>query len=310
MRPQEAPLLPASVRRLAVAVECFHKASLVHDDIEDGDAFRYGRRTLHERWGVPVALNAGDFLLGEGYRLIGLCDLAAEARSQLLQAAARAHRELCLGQGDELAWLREFHAAGRPLTVPEVVEIFRRKTAPAFGGALRFGAIAAGADEALLGILDQYSEHLGVAYQVQDDLADLAEGPQAESETSPGSAPAQDTPASPRPSILMALAYEAADGPTRQRLLDLWRSGAGGADEAAELARLVTALGAERAARDILRQHLDEAMAALAGVRAPGLKRLLRQVLGSIFPHVLLCDPGVFARVPAGVPAGIAAPAK
>jgi geranylgeranyl pyrophosphate synthase len=48
----------------------FHKASLIHDDIEDGDALRYGEPTLHSEYGVAVALNVGDLLIGEGYRLL------------------------------------------------------------------------------------------------------------------------------------------------------------------------------------------------------------------------------------------------
>src|SRR6185436_2079766 len=49
--------LPEDLRKVAVAVECFHKASLIHDDIEDDDAERYGKKTLHEEHGVAVALN-------------------------------------------------------------------------------------------------------------------------------------------------------------------------------------------------------------------------------------------------------------
>ena len=51
------------VRLTATAVECFHKASLIHDDIEDGDRQRYDQPTLHAEYGVPFALNAGDFLM-------------------------------------------------------------------------------------------------------------------------------------------------------------------------------------------------------------------------------------------------------
>src|SRR5262245_50141732 len=58
--------LPPTLRKVAVAVECFHKASLVHDDIEDADPRRYGRPTLHFEHGMPVALNVGDLLVGEG----------------------------------------------------------------------------------------------------------------------------------------------------------------------------------------------------------------------------------------------------
>ena len=60
-------------------MECFHKASLIHDDIEDDDAQRYGEPTLHVEHGVPVALNVGDLLIGEGYRLLAECERAAGA---------------------------------------------------------------------------------------------------------------------------------------------------------------------------------------------------------------------------------------
>jgi geranylgeranyl diphosphate synthase type II len=55
--------IPTDLMKLAVAVECFHKASLIHDDIEDGDATRYGEKTLHEEHGLAVALNVGDLLI-------------------------------------------------------------------------------------------------------------------------------------------------------------------------------------------------------------------------------------------------------
>ena len=62
--------LPDCVKRTALAIETFHKASLVHDDIEDDDTFRYGRETLHRQYGVSTAINVGDYLIGLGYRLV------------------------------------------------------------------------------------------------------------------------------------------------------------------------------------------------------------------------------------------------
>src|SRR5262245_42059016 len=81
--------LPEDIRKVAIAVECFHKASLIHDDIEDGDASRYGEKTLHEEHGVAVALNVGDLLIGEGYRLIGSCKASADQRAQMLVVASQ-----------------------------------------------------------------------------------------------------------------------------------------------------------------------------------------------------------------------------
>ena len=75
--------LPESLKKAAVAVECFHKASLVHDDIEDADDRRYGRETLHIAHGVPVALNVGDLLLGDGYRLLAGCGASAQVCAEI-----------------------------------------------------------------------------------------------------------------------------------------------------------------------------------------------------------------------------------
>src|SRR5687767_7624141 len=127
-----AAVLPLPLKMAAVAVECFHKASLVHDDIEDADAERYGRPALHTEHGVPVALNAGDLLLGEGYRLLAGCGAPPHILAELVRIAAAGHRELCLGQGTELAWMERPAA----LTADQTIEIFRRKTSPAFQVAL------------------------------------------------------------------------------------------------------------------------------------------------------------------------------
>ncbi|RPI59560.1 MAG: DUF116 domain-containing protein, partial [Planctomycetaceae bacterium] len=102
-----------NINKIALAVECFHKASLVHDDIEDNDSLRYGQKTLHEQYGLPVALNVGDLLLGEGYRMIAECDVPPACKERMLAAAVAGHRCLCAGQGDELLWMRN----PKPLTV-------------------------------------------------------------------------------------------------------------------------------------------------------------------------------------------------
>src|SRR6266581_7687236 len=99
--------LPEDIRKVAVAVECFHKASLIHDDIEDNDALRYGEKTLHEEHGVPVALNVGDLLIGEGYRLIASSKATASQKAEMLLVAAQGQRQLCRGQGAELCWARK-----------------------------------------------------------------------------------------------------------------------------------------------------------------------------------------------------------
>lgn len=160
---------PLSIKKLAVSVECFHKASLIHDDIEDRDELRYGKPTLHSKIGLGVALNIGDFLIGEGYRLISESDIAAEQKLQLLEVAASAHRQLTIGQGMELDWMN----SPKTMTVDQVSEIFELKTSPAFEVALAFGSIVAGVYDEFKLILKEFSKNLGIAYQIRDDIDDF-----------------------------------------------------------------------------------------------------------------------------------------
>ena len=262
--------VPEDLHRIALAVECFHKASLIHDDIEDHDTMRYGEQTLHAQYGVPIALNVGDFLLGEGYRLIAESSAPADARAAMLLAAARGHRSLCLGQGSELSWTRE----PRPLTSAQVIDIFRQKTAPAFEVALRLGAILAGAPADVPGVLARFSEALGIAYQIRDDIQDWR-----------GDGDPTDRLAM-RPSILLAIAHERAKGRAKHLAAGAWRRTLKGAGREKALAALMGDLGVERAAVDRLRFYRDEAVSALRPLASTPLKALLRRVNFKIFTDV------------------------
>ena len=70
-----------------MAIEAFHKASLVHDDIEDDDRYRYGRETLHRQFDLGTAINVGDYLIGLGYRLVGSIRSEAGAEAADLDEA-------------------------------------------------------------------------------------------------------------------------------------------------------------------------------------------------------------------------------
>lgn len=263
----EAPL-PAGLRKLAVAVECFHKASLIHDDIEDNDSRRYDQQALHEQYGTAIALNVGDLLLGEGYRLIAECDASPAAKAAMLRIAANGHRTLCLGQGAELAWVRN----PAPLASTQVLEIFRQKTAPAFDVALQLGAAYAGElDDDLAEVLRSYSEALGIAYQIRDDLDDLT------GEEAP------DDLTALRPSLPLSVAYERAKGEEKQFLARVWRHDPELTDYAEPLRNLVNSSGAEERCRTLLESYKEEAVRSLVDLENASLKGLLRRVIGKIF---------------------------
>ena len=259
--------LPASLRKAAVAVECFHKASLVHDDIEDADDRRYGRETLHVEHGVPVALNVGDLLLGEGYRLLAACGASDRTCAEMVRIAATGHRQLCIGQGTELSWMQ----APAALSADQAIEIFRRKTSPAFHVALGVGAALAGATAETHQVLWDYSDALGIAYQIRDDLEDLSDT----GETAAAGVTA--------PSLVLALACDKAKAAGRERVMTAWRAArASDMDRQAYLA-LLGELGVEERARALLEAYKEQAVRALPPLQNASLKGLLRRVVGKVF---------------------------
>ena len=272
LRADTGKLLPDDLKKIAVAVECFHKASLIHDDIEDNDAQRYGEKTLHEEHGVAVALNVGDLLIGEGYRLIAACKISAEQKAQMILVAAQGQRQLCRGQGAELIWAR----APQPLTSGQVLDIFRGKTAPAFEVALRLGALYAGveAHEEVEDVLAQYSEAIGLAYQIRDDLSDLG----ADGDT--------NDIAALRPSLLLAVAHEKAKDAQKETLASVWRRVMPPGVAVTDIEKLYTELGADQRARVLLETWKEEAIRCLRDLENPNLKGLLRRVVGKIFNDV------------------------
>jgi len=259
--------VPAELRRAAIAVECFHKASLIHDDIEDDDATRYGVDALHAEQGVPVALNVGDLLIGEGYRLLASCGAPADATVAMLRAAAEGHRTLSLGQGAELGWMR----SPAPLSSLQVLEIFRQKTAPAFEVALAVGTLYAAAPDGVAPALASYSEALGIAYQIRDDLEDLAGG-------------AGDI-CGGRPSLPLAVGLERGRAHDEHAavLAPAWRREATIPAARDAILGALAALHVHDRCDALLQGYKEQAIRALADLEHPSLKGLLRRVVGKIF---------------------------
>ena len=264
----EAPAMPADLKKLAVAIECFHKASLVHDDMEDGDLVRYGESTLHAEVGDAVALNVGDLLLGEGYRLLSEIEAEPKVVAALMREAARGHVTLSHGQGAELGWVRD----PRPLSSVEVLEIFREKTAPAFEVALRLGALFAGAADEVHDVLGPYSEALGIAYQIRDDIDDFL-----------GEGDSNDL-ADLRPSLILAIAHKRAnEGDEQDMTTRFWTRQPGVDAERADLERLLGEYQILGKARELCDAYEHSAVEALTPLTHSTVKGLLRRVIGKIF---------------------------
>ena len=149
----------------AAAIELVHLATLYHDDVIDETETRRGAPTVHSKWGLEVAVLAGDYLFAQG------CVLAATAGGEVTGILSRAIAEVCEGQ------IIETTAVGDPSRAPaEYMETIELKTAALFGAGCELGASTAGASE-FRASLRTYGRKLGLAFQIVDDLLDLVGDP-------------------------------------------------------------------------------------------------------------------------------------
>lgn len=267
------PEFSDGVRSVAVAMELFHKASLVHDDVEDNDDLRYGQPTIHARYGPATAINTGDYLVGLGYRLVAsqAAALGAECTTDILAALGEAHVMLCRGQGAELLLARGDAAPGRP---GDVLAVYALKTAPAFHAAMVIGMRLAGPVGAEARRVAAFCRHMGVAYQILDDLADLRTGGQ-------GDQPAGQDILGRRPTMLWALAHEAGAGGELDELFD--QAALRGPEESVRRARrLYESCGAMDKARSLVTKCHARARQAAEHMEPPAMRELLTHLLSMV----------------------------
>jgi geranylgeranyl diphosphate synthase type II len=160
--------LVAAAMPAAIAVECVHTFSLVHDDLPamDDDELRRGKPCNHKVFGEALAILAGDWLATHALAL-----LAAEYPPDLAAALTRALSEgtlhMIAGQAADVA------GEDRPTDAALVEFIHLRKTAGLIEAACRMGALCAAANDEALAALGRFGRHLGLAFQITDDLLDV-----------------------------------------------------------------------------------------------------------------------------------------
>lgn len=151
----------------AAAIEILHNYSLVHDDIEDGDELRHGRRTLWSVYGVPQALNAGDALCAISFLV--LMNAAqrhpGERVLRMVRALHEAHATMCDGQSLDLAFERAAH-----VDLAEYHQMIGAKTAALFGASSELGALCSPCAEEHAMRYRQLGRAYGLAFQIRDDV--------------------------------------------------------------------------------------------------------------------------------------------
>lgn len=142
--------------------EYLHAATLLHDDLIDGAEMRRGRCVAHKIWDNATVVLTGDFLLARGLSIA-----AATNRPEVIQVVAQITEEMSQGEIHQLN-----RKGALDLSETEYMDIIRRKTAVLFQGACRISALIADAADSKAEALSDYGLHLGIAFQMADDLLD------------------------------------------------------------------------------------------------------------------------------------------
>ena len=289
---------PTVVKRVAVAIEALHKASLVHDDIEDDDCYRYGGETLHRRYGLAPAVNVGDYLIGLGYHLVssGKDDLGADCTAAILAHICEAHLDLCRGQGAELLWRERDPQLIRP---HDAQAVYALKTAPAFEAAVYAGIEMArsvvpkhdtldanversngreGARKSQMGnphLVRPFCRYVGTAYQVLNDLKDWSNDTQ-------GKVVAGRDCLSARPTILRAFAYEAGDDADNRELLDIAVADMPEEAKLSQLRRIYEARGVFDKADRLVQKYRERARLEADRVAPAELRELMHFIVETV----------------------------
>ena len=150
----------------ASAVEMVHNFTLVHDDIMDNDEIRHGVPTVHKKFGMPIAILAGDVLFSKAFQIITDSKLSSSATIQLVSRLAKACVDVCEGQLLDVKMAEERKIPSQA----EYITMVGKKTAALFDVSCAMGAICATNKEKDISNLSSFGRNLGIAFQITDDL--------------------------------------------------------------------------------------------------------------------------------------------
>ena len=150
------------IKRFSTIVEFLHAATLLHDDVVDGASMRRGKPAAHLIFGAPVTVLVGDFLLARAL------SIAADTQNpKIIKVISEITESMCQGEIVQLTKKGDIH-----LTENQYMDVIRRKTGFLIQGACQTGAIIAGASIDVETRLAEYGFHIGIVFQIADDLLD------------------------------------------------------------------------------------------------------------------------------------------
>lgn len=235
-----------------LGVEILHNFTLVHDDIMDSAATRRGRATVHTRWDEGTAILVGDVMIGLAYR--GLLHSPPHRAIEVLRAFTDGIVDVCKGQALD----REYETR-HDVTLDDYLHMIAMKTGRLVETAAEVGGVIGDGTAEQIEGLRSYARHIGLAFQIQDDLLDIT-AEEAEFGKRIGGDVMEG-----KKTYLLVRALERVHDEADRALLDRFLAGKGlPAEEIPAMLDLYRRLDVLEAARDDVRNYIERAMADLS----------------------------------------------
>jgi geranylgeranyl pyrophosphate synthase len=162
---------PENTIPFGIALEYIHNATLIHDDIIDNDAWRRGLPTTHEKYGVNIAIIAGDGLIGETYRMLSYMappELKSHTYKQIIRGIADAAKRFYEGEALDIEFEQRYD-----VSIPEYMTMIEKKTGQLYWLAGKGGALIGKGNQQQIEHLSRYGLLFGLMFQIKDDLLNI-----------------------------------------------------------------------------------------------------------------------------------------
>ena len=234
----------------ALALEVFHNFTLLHDDVMDKASVRRGRETVHVKWDENTAILSGDQMLIEAYKLI------AKVPSDKVQRTLEMFNEMATGVCEGQQYDVDFEHASH-VTIEDYMMMIEKKTSVLLAYAMKIGGYIAGANESQQEALYQYGLHIGLAFQIQDDILDVYGDPKTFGKAIGGDICAN------KKTFLLLTALGTADAESRAELLQWMMATDRDAEKIAAVTKIFTRLGVREASEAVMEEQTALALAQL-----------------------------------------------
>ncbi len=237
----------------AGAVEMVHNFTLVHDDIMDNDEMRHGVPTTHKRFGIPIAILAGDVLFSKAFQVVSKANLPSKSISELVSRLSKACVNICEGQ---LLDIKMAESKKIP-TQNKYIKMISKKTAALFDVSCSMGAICAKSKSKDISNLSSFGKNLGIAFQITDDLIGVMGDPKVTKK------PVGNDLREGKKSLPILLAIKKAKGKNKKIILHAFGNQKAKKKEIEDAVLVIKSLGIEKSMRDQALRYAEKAKKSL-----------------------------------------------